>query len=116
MRISDWSSDVCSSELVRELEHGQIGADLHGRLPCEEAAIGSGAGKWSHRDRELFALDMLPCDQGFDHPVDRTFGAILFPFGVDRGFDPAALGIVPAVAMATPLPNERLHHGRAITP
>src|SRR3546814_10944825 len=114
MRISDWSSDVCSSELVRELEHGQIGADLQGRLPCEEAAIGSGAGKWSHRDRELFALDMLPCDQGFDHPVDRTFGAILFPFGVDRGVDQAALGIVEAVDMATHLTDDRLQHGDAI--
>src|SRR3546814_957904 len=86
MRISDWSSDVCSSDL------------------------------WSHRDRELFALDMLPCDQGFDHPVDRTFGAILFPFGVDRGVDQAALGIVEAVDMATHLTDDRLQHGDAIEP
>src|SRR3546814_1441382 len=59
---------------------------------------------------------MLPCDQGFDHPFDRTFGAILFPFGVDRGVDQAALGIVEAVDMATHLTDDRLQHGDAIEP
>src|SRR3546814_9685403 len=28
MRISDWSSDVCSSDLVREVEHALL-ADVH---------------------------------------------------------------------------------------
>src|SRR3546814_5847343 len=59
---------------------------------------------------------MLPCDQVLDHPVDRTFGAILFPFGVDRGVDQAALGIVEAVDMATHLTDDRLQHGDAIEP
>src|SRR3546814_9865676 len=49
-------------------------------------------------------------------PVDRTFGAILFPFGVDRGVDQAALGIVEAVDMATHLTDDRLQHGDAIEP
>src|SRR3546814_8961155 len=28
LRISDWSSDVCSTDLVRALAHGRIGAKL----------------------------------------------------------------------------------------
>src|SRR3546814_10347190 len=38
MRISDWSSDVCSSDLVRTRNHPAV-ADLHRLLPAPVAAV-----------------------------------------------------------------------------
>src|SRR3546814_2442554 len=98
MRISDWSSDVCSSDLaailphrlarqehdrrqndgtqllargqIRELEYSQVGADLQGRLTCEETAVGAGAGKGPHRNRQFFTLNMLSGVQRLDNAVD----------------------------------------------
>src|SRR3546814_14462837 len=44
MRISDWSSDVCSSYLAGRLGHRQAGADRRGhRLLDEENPAGTGA-------------------------------------------------------------------------
>src|SRR3546814_16929788 len=35
MRISDWSSDVCSSDLNSEGEYAGVGGRVHGGLPLE---------------------------------------------------------------------------------
>src|SRR3546814_15497559 len=40
MRISDWSSDVCSSDLV-----GRLDEELHGRLDLVELRIGADRGE-----------------------------------------------------------------------
>src|SRR3546814_10532117 len=38
MRISDWSSDVCSSDLAREQQHDQQAENEGGLAECEQQA------------------------------------------------------------------------------
>src|SRR3546814_1277042 len=37
MRISDWSSDVCSSDLIAQADHGGLVGDLLAVEPCAAA-------------------------------------------------------------------------------
>src|SRR3546814_7692304 len=83
MRISDWSSDVCSSDLPRTVEIGDIGTN---RVLLAEFQPG------------LRALYPLP---------DQDFGQGQFATKLARGvhFGPAHLGHAPSTALrAVPLP------------
>src|SRR3546814_18110612 len=42
MRISDWSSDVCSSDLPRRHGHGSVGCPFTGGVECCEGCCGLG--------------------------------------------------------------------------
>src|SRR3546814_19086341 len=78
MRISDWSSDVCSSDLVRTRNHPAV-ADLHRLLPAPVAAVEHEAARRLDRTAEedrlvewfvMFDLELV--EHGADgHPVDR---------------------------------------------
>src|SRR3546814_10471201 len=45
MRISDWSSDVCSSDLIAVLEHHRLHVQAVGPAVVGEVQLGRGAGK-----------------------------------------------------------------------
>src|SRR3546814_14600588 len=78
MRISDWSSDVCSSDLVRTRNHPAV-ADLHRLLPAPVAAVEHEAARRLDRTAEedrlvewFVMLDIELVEHGADgHPVDR---------------------------------------------
>src|SRR3546814_13884681 len=42
MRISDWSSDVCSSDLLAEGGEGQFGGEVHAFLQCAQHRLDEG--------------------------------------------------------------------------
>src|SRR3546814_8934668 len=106
MRISDWSSDVCSSDLVsilahrlgrqehdcrqhhrpklfasgqiRQFEHCEGRPDLQSGLALEKAAVSAAICKGTHRDRERLALDVSGVLQRRNDPIDRTANAVRF--------------------------------------
>src|SRR3546814_12734198 len=78
MRISDWSSDVCSSDLAVEIailelrfsletgEFGFRGHDIHdpgGRIPAEQGALRS-AKDFNPLQIEIFGLEQACSEQG----------------------------------------------------
>src|SRR3546814_18640596 len=82
MRISDWSSDVCSSELRRRLHHGRVGITATHRV----SAL---ARSWPHRARISLQswLSILPTAT----PSRRTGAgdAVWLEGAGDRGVDVA---------------------------
>src|SRR3546814_15017562 len=60
MRISDWSSDVCSSDLAGVLEPiGQATADLVAGCPGQADAAGLGQALQAGRDVDAVAVDIV---------------------------------------------------------
>src|SRR3546814_1810509 len=72
MRISDWSSDVCSSDLQRQQQEGQEGEALvHGRISScggneREGGLRLGARGALHRDQLFGDLQRLLVAGGLD--------------------------------------------------
>src|SRR3546814_18205706 len=77
MRISDWSSDVCSSDLALA---GEVGGQGEGLL---DVLLGQHVGAGGHVAHEGHVA--------YGTPVDRRTGG-----GVEAHFDGAGLGVVAA--------------------
>src|SRR3546814_7724285 len=95
MRISDWSSDVCSSDLATRAQAEPAAADQAGRAIEQEARVGQ-------RNRQLVA----PADNGVRQGRDgfRAFCAI------DRiGRSTRASGRSGPAAIDSPLPRRPRH-------
>src|SRR3546814_16989228 len=81
MRISDWSSDVCSSDLGEEdgfLHGGVAAADHHHVAPAIKEAVAGGAGADAEALEFLLALEAKPARLGAggdDHRIRRIFVA-----------------------------------------
>src|SRR3546814_13507552 len=75
MRISDWSSDVCSSELDILLQRGRVRARI-GRLDGERGRGDSGILlDWQRLERQHAAKDDAKRDDpGEDRPGDEEAG------------------------------------------
>src|SRR3546814_20284213 len=106
MRISDWSSDVCSSDLVHGEREGYDEGDSHGRRQPRNGAQDDSGGnarqqkgdvEWREdiRDRDLKDLH-----HGRSLPPGRTTGA---PHRAVAPWLPAA---APEPAAASPRPGE----------
>src|SRR3546814_9572815 len=86
MRISDWSSDVCSSDLVEPVDAGQFGKASPGAIAHQHGDEVDGLGDQGARDGDDSFLDQLL------HPPERTDGAS----GVDRP-NPARVAGAPSL-------------------
>src|SRR3546814_7319475 len=95
MRISDWSSDVCSSDLALELvgdAHGvELGGDV-GRLFAGKAAVERGPGRSGGPLHEHHAADESSGDGHEEHgllaageAVEQAAGAVLQLGEIDAG-------------------------------
>src|SRR3546814_19131179 len=76
MRISDWSSDVCSSDLAGEIEV-ELQAVGEGAAPGHEevercAVFGGGEHRAGHRRQAVGDDDLLEQADGEDGDADRS--------------------------------------------
>src|SRR3546814_7681594 len=63
MRISDWSSDVCSSDLLIAVEPadlaGEVRALVGASAVMDEALLDAAIRGWSHNTRRAFRSDLI---------------------------------------------------------
>src|SRR3546814_10228270 len=90
MRISDWSSDVCSSDLVeaqRPYRRFPAHADAHAGMPVRFGAVEGAAAVDEHRAAPALREVALELDAGGDHVL-----------GADREVADARADLAPLVA------------------
>src|SRR3546814_720291 len=90
MRISDWSSDVCSSDLVeaqRPYRRFPAHADAHAGMPVRFGAVEGAAAVDEHRAAPALREVALEPDAGGDHVL-----------GADREVADARADLAPLVA------------------
>src|SRR3546814_18362937 len=90
MRISDWSSDVCSSDLVeaqRPYRRSPAHADAHAGMPVRFGAVEGAAAVDEHRAAPALREVALELDAGGDHVL-----------GADREVADARADFAPLVA------------------
>src|SRR3546814_14137587 len=85
MRISDWSSDVCSSDLALDMIGDDIGAQsLAHRMACVEEAV-------DHRQSVALPVGQAATDETA-FAVVRGRLAIFDPIAVDRSSEERRVG------------------------
>src|SRR3546814_6381551 len=67
MRISDWSSDVCSSDLPEPIDDDEIAGPQQAERMVQERRVRAGDGD-GHRDAD----DPLAPEEGPDAPIHET--------------------------------------------
>src|SRR3546814_13784409 len=92
MRISDWSSDVCSSDLVlprwRRIHHSVPGANETRQTMIIFATVGGVAYCWYSR---ASVWDAEPSGRRFALTADEPWSAVKFPPCIGS-YDPSSLG------------------------
>src|SRR3546814_6316156 len=105
MRISDWSSDVCSSDLLGMLAHGEIvvgapdGDRLRPVMAVEATGVGEGALVAQDVDEHPIAtFAMAPVDRlREDMLVVHLNAQSLFPHPLFRGAFIRCFGLLPVI-------------------
>src|SRR3546814_8350502 len=119
MRISDWSSDVCSSDLhdtaqllargqIREFEYRQLCGQLERDLPLEKPSIRTARRKSAHGDAVIHGESVAGGAERGDHTVDRSVPPLLGPDAVDGAVDQAPPAAVHPLGAARHLDHPRL--------
>src|SRR3546814_15232925 len=101
MRISDWSSDVCSSDLIDSISVGPITTEVNGepRLLARQAPDARFASTFDHgMATSLLAAGELPDTTRVEDPAGLASGAL--PYRVEL-----APGHSRDVALLAPLPG-----------
>src|SRR3546814_11760039 len=74
MRISDWSSDVCSSDLEARGEIGIAAARCERPPPAEDARVGACAATRLHRGRRLRMVGTVLSHNALRRSEERRVG------------------------------------------
>src|SRR3546814_18448522 len=109
MRISDWSSDVCSSDLLRQILHARLNVDLPGhRSRLEPAGVRGEANRtlrfFDFVKAKLGRFDLARVDQAL---VDRYAGALRL-----AGLRPVAAAELPRIVFTLQAVQHH-HNGNA---
>src|SRR3546814_934138 len=73
MRISDWSSDVCSSDLPKKYDYLVVGAGFAGSVMAERLAVGAG--------KKVLLIDRRPHIGGNAHDRLDAAGVLIHQYG-----------------------------------
>src|SRR3546814_11454651 len=76
MRIIDWSSDVCSSDLAVLAQRGVDAGDLHAQLRGADGGVVAGGAGADDDDVELLVLGRKSVETGKSVSVRVDFGGL----------------------------------------